>query len=332
MQMKHISYALRRFQPDVLVGQQLTMGPLLVGELRRIPVALLGLFVYLWLGSDPIPGQVLSNRQGLQAWRHQDMLKYYNEARKRLGIAPRSANAAETPLLGDLFMLRSIPAFEKGLDDLPKKVHLVGDCLWEEQHNDPELDAWLNAAVGEGCPIIYVQHGRTFDKPGFWANLVEGLAGTNMRVAVSSSRMDCSIGNVPSNFFVRPFLPQGRVLRVASALVTTANTTAVLGALTAGVPGLLVPAGGEEPDVAEQCENAGVARVLAIEMASPARLGSELRQLLEDENTKNAARRISAKFAQLDSFNITADLLERLAQAKAPVLRSEQKYVLESAI
>jgi UDP:flavonoid glycosyltransferase YjiC (YdhE family) len=144
--------------------------------------------------------------------------------------------------------------------------------------------------------------------------------------------MDCSIGNVPSNFFVRPFLPQGRVLRVASALVTTANTTAVLGALTAGVPGLLVPAGGEEPDVAEQCENAGVARVLAIEMASPARLGSELRQLLEDENTKNAARRISAKFAQLDSFNITADLLERLAQAKAPVLRSEQKYVLESAI
>ena len=331
MQMKHISYAMRRFQPDILVGQQLTLGPLLIGEIRRIPVALLGLSVYLWPSSDPAPGEVISRRLEIQAWRHGDMLKWYNEARKLLGIPPRTADSAQSPLLGDLFMLRSIPAFQSGFDHLPRKVHLVGACLWEDQHEDPELDSWLEGAIRDNCPIIYVQHGRTFDRPGFWSNLVEGFANMDVRVAVSSSRMDCEVGTLPPSFYVRPYVPQGRVLRHASALVATANTSAVLGALTAGVPSLLIPAGGEEPDVAEQCEHQGLARVITPEEASVTRLCSELQQVLEDRNMKNAAYQISAEFSKVDGLNIAADLLERLAETNEPLLR-EQEYAIGSAI
>jgi UDP:flavonoid glycosyltransferase YjiC (YdhE family) len=332
MQMKHINYALRHFPADVLVGQQLTLGPLLMGEIRRLPVALLGLFVYLWPPSDPQPDQTLTKREEVQAWRHQDMLKWYNQSRTALGMPPVSAGPGHTPLLGDLFMLRSIPAIHEDLAAFSKKVHLVGNCLWEDAHSDPELDAWLDAAVKDGSPIVYVQHGRTFDRPGFWENLVAELAGTDVRVAASSSRMDCSIGDLPANFFVRPFIPQGRVLRHANALVSTSNTTAVLGALAAGVPSLLIPAGGEEPDVAELCERLGVAKVLTPELASVALLASELRSVFENQEMKNTAQHIARQFAGFDSFSVGADLLESLAQIKSPVLRSEMNYTLHGAV
>src|SRR5215475_11082014 len=48
IQVKHIEYALKQFDPDVLVGQQLTLGPLLAGEKWGLPVAVLGFCTYLW--------------------------------------------------------------------------------------------------------------------------------------------------------------------------------------------------------------------------------------------------------------------------------------------
>lgn len=332
MQMKHINYALRSFLADVLIGQPLTLGPMLIGEIRRLPVAVLGLFTYLWPSSNPQPDQVVTKRQEVQAWRHQDMLKWYNKCRTALGIPPVSVDPARTPLLGDLFMLRSIPAIHGDLQGFPQKVHLVGNCLWEDSHTDPELDTWLEAAMKDGYPIVYVQHGRSFDRPGFWKNLVAELAGTDVRVAASSSRMDSSIGELPPNFFVRPFVPQGRVLRHASALVSTSNTTAVLGALAAGVPSLLIPSGGEGPDVAELCENLGVAKALTPKLASVALLASELRLVFENEEMKNAARTMARQFAEFDSFSAAAGLLERLGQTKSPVLRSETNYTLSGGV
>ena len=51
IQVKHIEYALEQFNPDVMLGQQLTLGPLIAGDRHRLPVAMLGLAAYLWPAS-----------------------------------------------------------------------------------------------------------------------------------------------------------------------------------------------------------------------------------------------------------------------------------------
>jgi UDP:flavonoid glycosyltransferase YjiC (YdhE family) len=124
--------------------------------------------------------------------------------------------------------------------------------------------------------------------------------------------MDCDIGEVSSDSFVRPYVPQSQILRRASAAVLSGNATAALGALTAGVPTLLIPAGGEQPDVAEACVNAGSARLLTPESMTVERLRNELSFLLQDVQIRRTTRQLAEAFSRVNSAQVAADLLERL--------------------
>ena len=312
IQSKHVEYALSCFQPDVLVGQQLTLGPLLVSERRQLPIAILGFCTYLW------PVQTVRRDYGPKwharvRWRYQDLIETFDAARKLAGLPPSASNPTEPVFLGDLFILRSVPELEQNADGLPKRVRLAGACIWDEVCEDYALDAWLEDARASNRPVVYVQQGRTFHLPSFWALLVEALADSDISVVASVGRIDCNLGDIPSNFFVRPHVPQSAVLNRSMAVVCSANTTAVLGALTAGVPCLLIPAGGEQPDVAEHCVVAEVAGAVDPGELSAKGLRVHLDRLLADGTIKQCAREMALAFSRVDSFPVVADLLEGLA-------------------
>lgn len=111
-------------------------------------------------------------------------------------------------------------------------------------------------------------------------------------------------------------------------LVTAGNTTAVLGAVTAGAPALLIPGGGEQPDVAAWCEQAGLAKVLS----PPASVTSEMifasmREILGDSSSyRHHAGLMRDQFSHYRGFDRAVSALEELLQrisgrtAKAGVL------------
>jgi MGT family glycosyltransferase len=331
-QLRHVFYAIQRFRPDILVAQPLTLGPIMTAEVRKLPLAILGFCTYLWPDSQSGSEKPLSQIESLKEWRYGDMLRLYNNARQLLSLSPCIADCREAPFLGDLFMVRSISELEKNLNYLPEQVHLVGHCLWEESSDDPELEAWLRESVNSGAPIVYVQHGRFFDRPSFWPNLIAGLAGLNVKVAASVGRMDHAIGEVPPNFLVRHHMPELRVLDHANAMIASANSTAVLGALSKGVPSILVPAGGEQPDVAARCEAMGVAKVLAPEQSDPAELSAALQQILVNRKMLDTCQWMAKAFGQIDGFKVAANLLEALAETSAPVLRYRKSSSLNEAM
>ncbi len=318
IQVKHVEHALASFPADALVGQSLTLGPLLAAERRRLPVAVMGFCTYLWPTGDPYPGGDREIEERL-AWRHGETIRWWNKARDLFHLPHYKGTCEETPLLGDLFLVRSVPELEPRADSLPERAHLVGSCLWEPEEVEPELEGWLAETARSGLPLVYVQHGRTFHVPGFWAQLVEALGDKGCRVAASAERMDQEPGALPANFFVRPSVPQRRVLRQAAAVVASANTTAFLGALEAGAPSLLIPAGGEQPDVATLGRRLGCARVLKPEQVTPEVLRAELDRLLAG-GCRDQARRCSAALTRVDSFERVADLLEALAERRQPIL------------
>jgi MGT family glycosyltransferase len=322
IQVKHIEYAVQSFRPDVLVGQPLELGSMLVRERQGIPLAEMGFVTYLWPSQAAAGTPVSSENAERKLWRRGDMLRIYSEVRKQLRMPPLENQQSEAPLLGDLFLLRSVPALEYDLEDLPRQVHLVGACLWEDEAYDAGLEDWLNREDQRHLPLIYVQQGRFFHTPHFWPALVEGLGAMPVRVAASSERTDCNLGALPSNFFVRPYVPQSMVLRRAATMVASANTTAVLGALTNGVSSLLIPGGGEQPDVAERCAELGVARNLPPAEVSVERLCSEVDLLLKNHRMKEGAVRMAAAFAELDGFELAADLLETLGSTRSSVPRA----------
>ncbi|ATB35828.1 glycosyl transferase [Cystobacter fuscus] len=320
-QVRHVERALERFPADVLVTQQLALGPYVVAERKALPVATVGMASYLWPHGPP--PEEAEQREKLVR-RYRGFYLAYALVREMLGMERRAHDIHESPLVGDLFLLRSVPELEGNVETLPPQVHFVGDCLWEPPGPpDAELDTWLAAARESGEPLLYVQPGRAFNKRAFWRSLVEALTGQPVRVVAAVGRMDREVEQVPENFFVRPHVSQGAILPHARAVVSNATTTSVLGALTHGLPLLLIPGGGgaEQPDITQRCVRVQAGLHLEDNEAEPARLLEMVRELLGREELRTAAARLQSTFQRAGGHERAAHLLEELGRRRAPVWR-----------
>lgn len=309
LQIRHLDYAIATFRPDVLVGQALTLGPLIAAEQHGLPLATLGLLTYLWPTSGAAPRSEPEERR---LARYQEMLGFYNRARALVQLPACALPPEQNPFLGDLWLLQSVPAATPDQAALPERVRLVGACGWEPPAPDPALDAWLAQVAEQGGPLLYAQPGRSFRAPTFWNTLALTLRDRPVWVAASLDRMPGQSEPPPARFYARAHVPQQRVLPHARGVVANGNTTATLGALTHGLPALLMPGGGEQPDVAELCQSLGVALMLPFEQVSPARLDALLGELLGSDDLRQAAQALQAAFQQIDGPSAAAGWIESL--------------------
>ncbi|MEV1001757.1 nucleotide disphospho-sugar-binding domain-containing protein [Nonomuraea sp. NPDC050202] len=325
LQSAHILQAASEFQPDVLIGGQLAYGPMLMGEALDLPVAILGFATHLFPKprrdaeqGDEKPDEA----EERAAWRLDSMSKKLHEARKYLHLPPLSRKQAADFLLGDLFLLQSVPELEPASADLPPEVHCVGSCVWEPPTTDKDLTEWMKNTEELG-PVVYMQHGRLFHLGSLWQAVTECLGGANLRLVASTGRTDAELMKPsPLNFFVRDHVPQGQVLPHATAVVSTANTTAVLGSLSFGLPLILLPGGGEQLEMAAICKRIGAALTLDPEGVTPESLHAALREIGVNPRFRASAMHIQSYLSKVQGHLRAADLLESLAEGAAVSKRS----------
>jgi UDP:flavonoid glycosyltransferase YjiC (YdhE family) len=315
MQVKHAEHAISTFDPDVIIGQALTLGPILAGERCRIPVALLGMSLSLWPHWEEAEDAFHQTaRERRQVKRYEVVSTAYNDARKLFGMSPSPTLRSKSPLYGDLFMLQSIPDLVPEAYLLPPVVKLVGSCVWEPpDETDSELERWLTETTRRGNPIVYVHHGRYFDLPSFWRILMNVLQSLGCCVAASIMDLDPESLEIPSGALVRPHVSQTAVLSHARLVVTTGNTTAFLGALTAGVPMLVLPGGGEQPDIAEVAVGSGVARMLQLDQTDHSSVLESIGYLLSEPSYTERAIFLSEVFSKWKGAERVSSLTEHLA-------------------
>lgn len=320
---KHVEHAVAQFSPDALVTHQLAHAPLLVRERTGIPAALMGLFCYLWSWSaDGTGATEATSLERTRRWRIGSDLNILNEARALFRMPPLAADGPELPFLGDLFMLRSVPELTPELPALPGRVHAVGACPWEPARDEHAAWRELRARFTRpDAPLLYVQHGRSFGGPGFWKPLVEALADAPVQVVACVGRMDQETGTAPPNFVVVDHLPQGLVLPRAAAVVSGGHTSAVLGALTHGVPGVLISSGGETRDNAEKVAAAECGIHLREEGLAPAAIRAAVDAALRGGSPARGCARVRRAFAATAPFHHAADLVEQLVLTRAAVHR-----------
>jgi UDP:flavonoid glycosyltransferase YjiC (YdhE family) len=75
----------------------------------------------------------------------------------------------------------------------------------------------------------------------------------------------------------------------------------MLGALTHGLPQLLLPQGGDQFVNAQACQHAGVALVLSAQQLSPASVGDAARRLLNEASFTLAAKAVQTEIAAMPS-------------------------------
>jgi len=270
IQREHAARAILEFRPDVIVTSELAIGPLLAAQRFALPVVVLGLATLPWPTADELATTAVSPRSRRARWRR-------GELDKMIAAVPgvdRVAADLGSPLdLATLYLLQSCPALTRHAGvALPSHVRLVGDCGWEPEWSDDDLDAWLESERETSVPLIYGSQGTTFGRSQFWNPLMSAASGGAFTLCGSYGRAK-EISDARTSYgFARRHVPQRRVLAAASAVVSSATSTAVLAALVADLPLVLVPAGGEQEDLAELCRELEGVSIIPPEEATLARL------------------------------------------------------------
>jgi len=326
LQCAYILDAIRSFQPDVMVGHQLTLGPYIIREITGVPLAVIGLAAWMYPTRS---GSGLWLLRDESEWREREFSARLNEVRERLSIPTSGKHFEETPIQGDVFLLRSIPALEGKVEDLPSRVHLIGALI--EPLSTPAMDVirWLGDCDARNC--LYVQEGRTFDCPRFIDLVIETFKDTNIRVIVDFANTDGGLpSHWPCNFFAQAGICQSVALRRCGAVLATGHSTAVLSAICHGVPMLLFPNGSGTTDIAARCVAAGIASVVA---DSTLLTSADLRARVDDvysESFREAAVRMQQGFSAYDSEAIAGDLLEELGCTRMPIVRKSIRSLQSS--
>ena len=126
--------------------------------------------------------------------------------------------------------------------------------------------------------------------------VAEALRRVGVRAAIALGSGDrADLGEVPSDWLVREFLPQVTLLDAATAAVTHGGNNSVTEALTAGVPLLVLPLSTDQFAGAAAVERCGVGLSLDPNAAMPDDIRAAVQALLEPDGIRGAAAELGTE-------------------------------------
>lgn len=152
-------------------------------------------------------------------------------------------------------------------------------------------------------PLIYLTLGTAFGTPELLTTAIEGLAKLGARVVVATGRVPLDqLGDIPDNVEVRTWVPQAELLPYVDVVVHHGGSGTTLGALSVGVPQLVLPQGADQFANADALDAAGAAlRLLPGEVSADA-IAEQTRKLLHGSaDHRDAARAIAEEIARMPS-------------------------------
>lgn len=154
----------------------------------------------------------------------------------------------------------------------------LGSAVREEEPDD-EVERWLASSAE---PFVYVSFGSFLSvRSDVLARVCAALASRGLRAAVALGSADhADLGDLPSGWLVREFLPQVRLLGSAAAAVTHGGNNSVTEAMTFGVPLLVLPFSTDQFAGAAALERAGFGIALAPNEATADELATGIDRVL----------------------------------------------------
>ncbi len=207
-----------------------------------------------------------------------DFTASWNAALSELGAAASATHDAFAEH-GELLLLNYPKALHSDArTELLPRHEFVGSAVRTEPA-DPEVESWL-AASDE--PFVYVSFGSFLSVRGdVLARVADALRQIGVRAAIAVGSADPEVlGEVPSSWLVREFLPQVTLLTRAAAAVTHGGNNSVTEAMTCGVPLVVMPFSTDQFAGAAAIDSAGFGESLAPNTATVEHIGSALTRTL----------------------------------------------------
>jgi len=299
----------QQWRPDLIVRDSINFGAWAAGEELGIPVVLFGI-----TGIMPRPVAQMILAEPLAALR----------AHRRL--APDSELSG---IHGVLALDTTPPSLLDAFAGMIPNRQPLRPTQWAGD-GAAGVPGWLDTLGGR--PIVYATLGTVVNaNPEVFRKLIAAVAGMDIDLVMTIGRNGdaAALGDLPENVHVAPYIPQDRVLKMASAVVCHAGRGTTYGTLEAGLPLCLVPLGTDQPLVAAACERAGASVTCAtstlsvgpmqVPVAVPAdldvaQLRSSIERTLTDSGLRTRAREIGAEIVAMPSPDEVALLVEAAAR------------------
>jgi MGT family glycosyltransferase len=223
--------------------------------------------------------------------------------RTELG-APPVGRIERAMLRAPLMLYMTAEPFEYPRSDWPPSVRMVGPGIWDPPAKAPELLEKISR------PLVLVTCSTEFQNDGKLVGAaLEGLAGEDVEVLVTTAGVDPSSFTPPPNARIERFVPHGPILEQAACVVCHGGMGITQKALAAGVPVCVVPFGRDQFDVARHVQVADAGTRLPASRLRADRLRKAVREAMEK---KAGAERIAATFAAAGGPRAAVDALEEL--------------------
>ena len=172
---------------------------------------------------------------------------------------------------------------------------------------------WLDEL--RALPIVYITLGTVYNHNlDVFQTLLDGLRddALNIVVTIGKENDPAMLGRQPSNIRVHRYVPQERLLPFCAAVVTHGGAGSTLGALSFGLPLLIVPQGADHFYNADRAVAAGAAVQLMPDHLTADSARDAVRMLLRDDTFQTAAHRIKNEFDAMPDPQQAVETLERL--------------------
>lgn len=176
------------------------------------------------------------------------------------------------------------------------------------------LPEWLSKR--RHAPLIYMTLGtNTNSDITMFQSVRDGLCDLDVDVLMTlgAGRDLEPLGTLPPNIHVADFVPQSLLLPHCALVICHGGAGTTLGALTEGLPLLVLPQGADQYLIAERIVAAGAGIRLAPAAVTPASVRAGVRALLGHPRYASAARRIQRQIAAMPTPESVVAHIEMVA-------------------
>ena len=160
-------------------------------------------------------------------------------------------------------------------------------------------------------PLVYISMGTVInDRPDFYGKCIEALGSEDVDVIIScGNAMDRdTLGTLPDNIKVFPYVDQLDVLSRANAFITHCGMNSVSESLYMAAPTVLYPQTNEQKAVARRTAELNAGIILEDDSAEGIR--SAVRRILGNDEYARAARELSHDFRSCSGAEGAAEFIE----------------------
>lgn len=244
----------------------------------------------------------------------------FNEVRKSCGL--KESKDLLEHLSPYLTIGPVIEPYGYPLKYYPEYVHYVGAISSDGQYNG--WGQFPKEKLDYKKLRVYMSLGTIMNlKDSLVNSIMEQLRDEDIQLIVSTGGgIDLSkIKEYPESWIVQQFVPQQLLMKEIDIFITHCGGNSVMDALVNGLPMLTLPQGADQFNNAVRVEELNMAIRLNQEDVNNGLVREKFLELVNNPVYKQVAQGFKQEYAKYDGPRQTAELIERLAKEKRPILR-----------